>query len=145
VPLSRRSVVLLVLFFVSLAPFASADTQPAGYAEPVKLFEGWRSFERPMMNGVLPDYGASAMAAKAKALPEWQKRLAAIDTTAWPIEKINDYKLVKAEMNGFDFNLRVLRPWARDPAFYVSVWAVRSDCQPGYGASYVTGKILLTA
>ena len=46
----------------------------------------------------------------------------------WPIEQQNDYKLVKAEMNGFDFNLRVLRPWARDPAFYVSVWAARSDC-----------------
>ncbi len=130
-PLSRRSVVLLVLVFLSLisnSTLAKADAQPAGYAELVKLFEGWRSFERPVMNGVLPDYSASAMAAKAKALPEWQKRLAAIDVTGWPIEKINDYKLVKAEMNGLDFNLRVLRPWAQDPAFYVSVWAVRSDC-----------------
>jgi hypothetical protein len=131
VPLSRRYVALLVLvFFTSIlnAPSAKADAQPAGYAELVKLFEGWRSFERPAMNGMVPDYSASAMAAKAKALPEWQKRLAAIDVTDWPIEKINDYKLVKAEMNGLDFNLRVLRPWARDPAFYVSVWAVRSDC-----------------
>ncbi len=130
-PLSRRSVALLVLvFFTSIlnAPSARADAQPAGYAELVKLFEGWRSFERPAMNGMLPDYSARAMAAKADALPEWQKRLAAVDVTGWPIEKINDYKLVQAEMNGFDFNLRVLRPWARDPAFYVSVWAVRSDC-----------------
>ena len=30
-------------------------------------------------------------------------------------------------MNGLDFNLRVLRPWARDPAFYVNVWSSRSD------------------
>ncbi len=30
-------------------------------------------------------------------------------------------------MNGLDFNLRVLRPWARDPAFYVSVWSARTD------------------
>jgi hypothetical protein len=28
------------------------------------------------------------------------------------MEKVNDYKLVKAERDGFDFNLRVLRPWA---------------------------------
>ena len=130
-PLSRRSIVPLVLVFllsISHVPHAKADAQPVGYAELVKLFEGWRAFERPVMNGVLPDYSAGAMAAKAKALPEWQKRLSAIDTTGWPIEKINDYKLVKAEMNGLDFNLHVLRPWARDPAFYVSVWAARSDC-----------------
>jgi len=30
-------------------------------------------------------------------------------------------------MNGLDFNLRVLRPWARDPAFYVNVFSSRSD------------------
>ncbi len=30
-------------------------------------------------------------------------------------------------MSGLDFNLRVLRPWARDPAFYVSVWPSRTD------------------
>src|SRR5262249_36263059 len=41
--------------------------------------------------------------------------------------QLNDFRLVKAEMNGLDFNLRVLRPWARDPAFYVSVLAERSD------------------
>ncbi len=80
------------------------------------------------MHEAVPDYSATAMAAKAKALPQWRKRLDAIDTRGWPIEQQNDYKLVKAEMNGFDFNLRVLRPWARDPAFYVSVWAARSDC-----------------
>ncbi len=30
-------------------------------------------------------------------------------------------------MNGFDFNHRVLKPWARDPAFYDTVWMNRSD------------------
>ena len=30
-------------------------------------------------------------------------------------------------MNGFDFNLRVLQPWARDPAFYATVWTEQSD------------------
>lgn len=125
--LLRRTSVLAVAL-LSLAITARADTQPAGYDELVKVFAGWRAFEKPVMNGRLPDYTAGAMVAKAKALPEWQKRLAAIDTKGWPIEKINDYKLVKAEMNGLDFNLRVLRPWARDPAFYVSVWPVRSDC-----------------
>ena len=111
------------------SPFAFGGAEePIGYTALVRVFEGWREFEHPAMNGLVPDYSARGMAAKARALPEWQKRLEAIDTAGWPIEKVDDYKLVKAEMNGFDFNLRVLRPWARDPAFYVSVWAERSDC-----------------
>ena len=38
-----------------------------------------------------------------------------------------DYELVRAEMNGFDFDARVLQPWARDPAFYLRVWTEQSD------------------
>ena len=51
----------------------------------------------------------------------------AIDPSGWPIEQQVDWHLVRAEMNGFDFNCRVLRPWARDPAFYQSVWTYQSD------------------
>jgi uncharacterized protein (DUF885 family) len=109
------------------APAAEQPADPAGYATLVKLFEQWRDFEHPVMQGNVPDYGPAAMGAKAAALPAWRERLAAIDTQGWPVERLNDYKLVKAEMNGLDFNLRVLRPWARDPAFYVSVWAARTD------------------
>jgi uncharacterized protein (DUF885 family) len=100
---------------------------PPGYAGLVKLFQQWRDFEHPTLQGSVPDYGAGAMAAKAAALPEWRKKLEAIDTKGWPQEQLSDYKLVVAEMNGLDFNLRILRPWARDPAFYVSVWAARTD------------------
>ena len=106
---------------------AKAASEPDGYPALVTLFQQWREFEHPAMKNNVPDYSASAMAAKALALPRWQKRLDAIDPKSWPIEQQNDYKLVKAEMNGLDFNLRVLRPWARDPAFYVNVWSSRSD------------------
>lgn len=30
-------------------------------------------------------------------------------------------------MNGFDFNFRVLQPWARDPAFYQQIGSYQSD------------------
>ncbi|MEO7208233.1 MAG: DUF885 family protein [Steroidobacteraceae bacterium] len=109
------------------AAAATQSTDPSGYAALVTLFEQWREFEHPLMQGDVPDYGPTAMAAKASGLPGWQKKLAAIDTQGWPIAQLNDYKLVRAEMNGLDFNLRVLRPWARDPAFYVSVWSARTD------------------
>jgi len=104
-----------------------AASEPDGYTALVKLFQQWREFEHPAIKNNVPDYSASAMAAKAAALPRWRKRLDAIDPKSWPIEQQNDYKLVKAEMNGLDFNLRVLRPWARDPAFYVNIFPSRSD------------------
>jgi uncharacterized protein (DUF885 family) len=106
---------------------ARLPTDPSGYAALLQIFEQWRDFEHPVMHGNVPDYGAAAMAAKAADLSAWQKKLASIDTQGWPIEQLNDYKLVRAEMNGLDFNLRVLRPWARDPAFYVAVWSARTD------------------
>jgi hypothetical protein len=106
---------------------AAAPAVADSYASLVTLFEQWREFERPIMHGEVADYGAAAMSAKAAALPTWRKRLRAIDTKDWPIDQRNDYKLVAAEMSGLDFNLRILRPWARDPAFYVSVWPSRSD------------------
>jgi hypothetical protein len=89
---------------------AQAGADPDGYPKLVELFRQWREFEHPVMKGNVPDYSASAMAAKAAALPQWRKRLDAIDPKSWPIEQQSDYKLIEAEMNGLDFNLRVLRP-----------------------------------
>jgi uncharacterized protein (DUF885 family) len=106
---------------------ANGTAAPPGYAGLVKLFEQWRDFEHPAFRDHVPDYGAAAMSAKAAALPEWRKKLEAIDTKGWSQEQLSDFQLVKAEMNGLDFNLRILRPWARDPAFYVSIWASRTD------------------
>ena len=39
-------------------------------------------------------------------------------------------------MNGLDFDLRVLRPWARDPAFYKSVWTEQSDTPAHEGPTH---------
>ncbi|HEV7358789.1 MAG TPA: DUF885 family protein [Steroidobacteraceae bacterium] len=125
-----RSAVAAAAMLLAAIPGAGAEgnqAAPPGYLGLVKLFEQWRDFEHPTLHNHVPDYGAAAMAAKAAALPRWRQQLEAIDTQGWPREQLNDYKLVKAEMNGLDFNLRVLRPWARDPAFYVSVWAARTD------------------
>jgi hypothetical protein len=130
--MTRTPIVLVWSMLLSaLATMAYAESHgPAAaphYADLATLFEQWRDFEHPVFKGHVADYSEAAMAAKAAALPQWRARLLAIDTRDWPIEASNDYKLVNAEMNGFDFNLRVLRPWARDPAFYVSVWPARSD------------------
>ena len=94
-----------------------------------------------MVNGV-PDYTASAMSAQHKALAGYQKRLAAIDPSGWPVAHRVDYELVKAEMNGLDFDHRVKRPWSRSPSFYIMFYPSRSD-QPLREGAHVEGSIEL--
>ena len=68
-------------------------------------------------------------------LPQFRRRLAAIDTNGWSASQRGDYRLVEAEMNGLDFFLRVLKPWARDPGFYQTVFAEMSDVPAHEGPS----------
>ncbi len=98
-----------------------------GYQQLLELFEQWRAFERPEMLNGAPDYTAAAMAKKHKGLRSLQAKLEAIDPVGWPVDQQVDHALVKAEMNGMDFNIRVLRSWARDPGFYRSIWTAQSD------------------
>lgn len=118
----------MVCALASAALFAApGSAQPSAYQDLVALFKEWRAFERPATLRGAPDYTADAMAKKREGLTVLQARLRAIDPSGWPVEQQVDYHLVRAEMNGLDFNLRVLMPWARDPAFYTSVWTAQSD------------------
>src|SRR5688572_30548056 len=124
--------VLGLLILASLAMIAApATAAPAkaatSHAQLVELFADWREFNHPQIVRGRHDYSASAMAAKAAALPEFRRRLAAIDTNGWSASQRGDHRLVEAEMNGLDFFLRVLTPWARDPGFYQTVFADMSD------------------
>ncbi len=107
----------------------------ARYPDLVALWKEWRQFEPPRIEQCVPDYGAPAMAAKARELARFQDRLAALDATGWTVAQQDDKRLVAAEMNGLDFDLRVLRPWARDPSFYASVYAEDSDVPAHEGSS----------
>jgi len=113
-----------------LSASASASdpaSYPANYAELTKLFADWRKFVLPLTVDFKPDYSVAAIAAKKAEFPQYRARLQAIDTSRWPKGALIDYKLVQAEMNGLDFDFRVLMPWARDPGFYATVLADRSD------------------
>ncbi len=108
---------------------------PANHADLVKLFEDWRVFVAPPIKAGVADYSKATMARKAIELPKYQDRLKAIDVSAWSASAITDYRMVEAEMNGFDFNLRVLAPWARDPGFYQTVFGEESDVPAHEGPS----------
>ena len=106
------------------------------YDALVKLFADFVAFERPAARNGAPDYTAPAIAARRATLTTFQSRLAGIDTQGWPIEQQVDHALVKATMNGLDFDFRVLRPWARDPAFYKSIWTEQSDTPAHEGPTH---------
>ena len=106
---------------------ANSKKDPNSYKDLVDLFVKWRAFENPpLMNGA-PDYTKRRFDSAKKEFNSLQKRLEKIDTTDWPIYYQVDWQIVHAEMNGYDFNQRVLRPWVRDPAFYQTVWMYQSD------------------
>ena len=132
---SRRSFVTIFLMLVA-GVVAAGQSPDAAYQSLVKLFGDFVAFERPPLRNGAPDYSAATIAARRVRLKEFQTRLAALDPSRWPVQQQVDHALVKAVMNGLDFNLRVLQPWARDPAFYQSVWMERSDTPAHEGPTH---------
>ena len=117
--------IIILLIFNTLS--AKNNIEPKNYNELVNLFKEWRSFENPpLMNGA-PDYTQRRFNSDKQEFRDLRDRLGDIDTTDWPIYHQADWHIVRAEMNGYDFNQRVLRPWVRDPAFYQTVWMYQSD------------------
>ena len=114
----------------------SAAPQRGAYQDLVALFDEFLAFERPTLKDGAPDYTAPALAAKQAKLKTFQSRLAALDPKGWPIDQQVDHALVRATMNGLDFDLRVLRPWARDPAYYKSLWTGQSDTPAHEGPTH---------
>ena len=109
------------------AAAAPGQAQPGSYDQLVALFEEWRAFEEPpRVNGV-PDYSPATNTRRLAELARLQQRLQAIDTSAWPIPQRVDHHIVRAEMNGMEYHLRVLQPFARDPAYYASLVTAESD------------------
>ncbi|MCO5723921.1 hypothetical protein [Robiginitalea marina] len=121
-----------------LCPFSRAQptVEPGTYADLTALFSDWRSFESPPLLNGAPDYTASGRQGRRPRFETLKSRLHAIDTTGWDIPQRADWMLVWAEMNGYDFNERVLQPWVRDPAFYVSLWMARSDVPAHEGPTH---------
>lgn len=128
--------ILIVLYSCSPRGEAPAASTPANYQDLLSLFREWRAFERPPMRAGAPDYTAETFARRQPAFRQLQARLLAMDTTGWTVPQRVDWQLVWAEMNGYDFNLRVLKPWARDPAFYKSLWMARSDVPAHEGPTH---------
>ena len=112
--------------FVGPAAAQVATASPT-YARLTTLFSEWRAFEEPPRVSGVPDYTPATNTRRLAALKALQQTLRAIDTTGWRVPEQVDWHVVRAEMNGMQYNLTVLKPWARDPAYYASVRTEQSD------------------
>jgi hypothetical protein len=133
---------ILVLVLV-VAAGVTGHTQSSTYGQLLTLFEEWRRFEEPpRLAGGVPDYRPATSAARLNGLRALQKRLASIDRSGWTVPQQVDHHIVRAEMNGLEYHLRVLQPFARDPAYYASIITDESDT-PAKEGPVIHGAIRL--
>ena len=127
--LNKKVFWFLVLLFCAGTAVLGAQTkeEPKGYASLVSLFYDWRDFEKPPLLNGAPNYTKKSFKKRDSGFRELRSRLEKINTRGWEKNHLIDFKIVWAEMNGYDFNRRVLRPWERDPAFYQTIWTYESD------------------
>jgi hypothetical protein len=130
------------LIGASGASAAPAPPRSTGYEDLLSFFRDWRAFQKPKIVEGIPDYSAAAMAAQQRELANYQQRLAAIDPSSWSIPQQVDYQIVRAELNGLAFDHRVLKPWANNPGFYVTVFSEESD-QPAREGPFAHGAVEL--
>ncbi len=138
------SALLLVAGLLAGAVVLEGGAPPSpsagGHEDLLSFFKDFRAFQKPRLVDGVPDYSAAAMAAQQGQIAAYRKRLAAIDPSGWPIPQQVDWHVVRAEVNGLDFDHRVLKPWANNPAFYVTVFGEESD-QPAREGPFAVGAV----
>ena len=123
----KTKVVFNLFCFLSLL-FANAQEQePKVNRELLELFNQWRSFEMPPLKDGVPDYSKNTFDFRFIQYKKLRRRLESFSIDLWPVHDQVDWYLLWAEMNGYLFNYKILKPWERDPAFYKLIWTYKSD------------------
>ncbi len=121
---------LLLLILISCSTTRDENTpknKSLNYDDLIQLFNDWRNFENPPLLDGAPNYTKERFDNDQNKFIKLRERLNSFYIDEWPINKQIDWHIVRAEINGYDFNYRVLKPWERDPAFYQTIWMYQSD------------------
>jgi len=117
-----KRILLHCLLGIALFPTAllAAAGAPAGmpdgqgsYEDLVALFDEfdqWRDADFA--------YDAAAVAARLTEMARFQERLVDMAVVKWELARQVDYLAVRSRFDQVEFQLRVSRPWSRDPGFY---------------------------
>lgn len=122
----RAIIILLFILGCSSQENYNIDSK-LEYKDLVNLFNEWRDFESPPLLDGAPDYTKERFEKDHNNFISLRKRLNSFNISNWSVNDQIDWHIVRAEMNGYDFNYRVLRPWERDPAYYQTLWMYQSD------------------
>lgn len=123
---SIMGIVALVLVWTSTAH--ASQPEKSDYDDLVALHAELREYMVPGFTaGVVLEsgarigevYGDSLMTEKLAGLVRFEQELAAMPVESWSRSQQVDFLAVKSILNGYRFNLEVLRPWKRDPGFYL--------------------------
>lgn len=116
------------LCFSALAALTISWAQPIGAAEPagrgsyqdlLALFQDMSKWSFESGTGSAAEFKSSAIDARKGELKAFQTRLADMNVVSWtPAQKV-DYLTVRSQLDKQEFILRVTRPWARDPGYYL--------------------------
>ena len=121
----------IVLFLFSITILSCTDDKSAQNIDTSisleELFNDWRAFEIPPLRNGVPDYTQETFDRRADDFQKLRNILEALVKDEWPIEDQIDWHILWAEMNGYEFNTKVLKSWQRDPAFYKVIWTAKSD------------------
>ena len=100
------------------SPAQYYDGMPRGSGSYTDLNALWNEF-RAWRNEAQTDFGKNAIADRDQRMKEFQSRLADMAVDEWRLPQQVEYLAIRAKFDQQDFTLRVSRPWARDPGFYV--------------------------
>jgi hypothetical protein len=121
----RLTCVILFAFYggVFFSISAQGRTSDECHSALVEMYQEFLEFRRPVVIDGVPDFSPAAIEARKKGLVVFRERLAGISTENWPVAPKIDYLLVRAKLDDLDFQLRITRPWERDPGTYVDMIA----------------------
>ncbi len=127
----RRLLLTAFAVFILCAPAtASPPSGNGSYNDLKQIFETFQVSKTPSAwnanfndpnapNHGFIDYGADATAARLRKIEELRTALDDLNVAAWKRPRQAEFLAVRAQIDAELFRLRVSRPWARDPGFYV--------------------------
>lgn len=143
---SSRLIMRGIAYFAALAvasahlcraqqPTCSRDLMPhsgtGSYAQLVRLFQEFQGTRLRATAAVVDlsggsfditsiDFSRQAIARRRLKVTSALEQLVAMNVAAWDVPQQDDYLLVRAQLLEELFTLDVMRPWARDPLYYLS-------------------------
>ena len=131
----KKIFITISLLFISFGAKSSTD-----FNLLESLFTQWRTFEVAPLHNLAPDYRKNTFEKRHAKWAQFKTQLLAFEKSQWTVAQQVDWFVMLAEINGYEFNETVLKPWQRDPAFYKQVWTYKSDVPAHEGPTphYVT-------